>query len=168
MITPTIYKGFPKEGVMFEDIIPCFNDTETRNAIKAWLARNINTTHIIAPEMRGIMLGMLAIKDAHLVPVRKEGKLPYIVGDLITIDITNEYSSYKMEYRLSDLGECKKVIIIDDIIATGGTVIKLMESLKEQGIEVTKVLALKNIFDSVCPGKSLPEELASKIKTYYQ
>ena len=114
------------------------------------------------------MLGMLVIKGVHLVPLRKEGKLPYVVGDLITIDITNEYSSYKMEYRLSDLGDCKKVIIIDDIIATGGTVIKLMESLKEQGIEVTKVLALKNIFDSVCPGKSLPEELASKIKTYYQ
>ena len=54
MIKPTIYKDFPKEGVMFEDIIPCFNDTETRNSIKAWITRNLNTTHIITPEMRGI------------------------------------------------------------------------------------------------------------------
>ena len=168
-MNPPVYHNFPKEGVEFEDIFPCLNHPPTLSKITEWLSSSVITQVVIAPETRGLLLASLIWNTGvTIVPLRKEGKLPFHKGDLRIVPLSNEYSSYNMEYRLSDFKGATKVTIIDDVIATGGTLRALCASLATEGIEVVSILALKDIFNHEGESNHLPPKINNLIKTYYE
>ena len=116
---------FPKPGVLFKDISPIFADqSELRNLITAQ-ARFIKNNgrdfdKIVAIESRGFLLGTLLAYETGLplVLARKAGKLP---RKTVSASYGLEYGSDKIEIHTSDILEDEHVLIVDDVLATGGT-----------------------------------------------
>ena len=140
------YKDFPKEGIVFVDIIPFLQDKAVFKALIAKVAEACTTANIIAPEARGFLFAAPLLTEAdhvkNIVPVRKSGKLPFAEGDLQEVLIEKEYGFDKLYYRLSDIaaskpeGDTIELTILDDVLATGGTAEGLARSLESQCIVV--------------------------------
>ena len=114
---------FPQPGILFRDITPLLRDSEAFNHTVDLLAdryRDYDIDVIVAVESRGFIFGApLAYRlGKPLVPVRKEGKLP---GDTVSAEYFLEYGSSRVEMHLGDVGPGDQVLIIDDLLATGGT-----------------------------------------------
>lgn len=115
---------YPEPGVVFKDITPLFADaTAMRAAIDA-LAEHFagqGITKVIGPEARGFMVGVPVALElgAGFIPARKPGKLPRAT---ISMSYELEYGSDTLEIHADAIGPDDKVLIIDDLIATGGTV----------------------------------------------
>ena len=171
------YKDFPKEGIVFVDIIPFLQDKGVFAELMKRVGEACTTANIIAPEARGFLFAApLLTTVAHvenIVPVRKSGKLPFAEGDLHEVIIEKEYGSDKLYYRLSDIaagkatGDCFEVTILDDVLATGGTAEGLAESLqslkvvvdgKEYGIKVKEFVFIVEIEE--LGGKARLEKIA--------
>ncbi|MCX6709446.1 MAG: adenine phosphoribosyltransferase [Candidatus Woesearchaeota archaeon] len=126
---------FPKPGILFKDITPLLQNPAAFNyAISKMLkfAKGKGITAVVSAESRGFIFGsVIAYKlKAAFVPVRKPGKLPY---NKIRKDFTTEYSTDAFEMHEDAIKEGDKVLIVDDLLATGGTVkaaIELVERLK--------------------------------------
>ena len=116
--------GYPKEGIIFRDITPFLANPEalaqTAQQI-ADFAKEVGATHVLAPEARGFMFGIPAAIAAQLpfVPVRKPGKLPRAV---IEESYELEYGVDHLQMHADALTKDSKVLIVDDLLATGGTV----------------------------------------------
>lgn len=140
------YKDFPKEGIVFVDIIPLMQDKQRLAELTARLAEAVTAPNVVAPEARGFLFAapLLIAKPEveNLVPIRKSGKLPFAEGDLQAIDIEKEYGADHLYYRLSDIAAGKvtdgkiRLSIIDDVLATGGTAEGIAQSL--QGRKILK------------------------------
>ena len=134
------YKDFPKEGIIFVDIIPFLQNKAVFKQLTAAVAEACTTPNIIAPEARGFLFAAPLLTDAehieNIIPVRKSGKLPFAEGDLHEVLIQKEYGFDKLYYRLSDIaagkvnGDVFEVTILDDVLATGGTALGVAESLE--------------------------------------
>lgn len=114
---------FPSPGIQFKDITPILARADlVRQAVhllvEPWKAENI--TKVIGIESRGFILGAMIAEalDAGFVPVRKEGKLPYTTIKE-TYDL--EYGTDTIEMHIDALSDGDRVLIHDDVIATGGT-----------------------------------------------
>ena len=115
---------FPKPGILFKDITPLLSDsTAFREVIRLFADkyRDDNIQAIVAAEARGFVFGApLALElEAAFVPVRKPGKLPYQTRSF-TYDL--EYGTDTLEMHLDGVSAGQNVLIIDDLLATGGTV----------------------------------------------
>lgn len=140
------YKDFPKEGIIFVDIIPYLQNKAVFNELVAKIGEAVSTPNIIAPEARGFLFAapLLCTADhiENIVPVRKSGKLPFAEGDLHEVLIEKEYGFDKLYYRISDVaagkanGDVFEVTILDDVLATGGTAEGLAQSLEAQKVMV--------------------------------
>ena len=140
------YKDFPKEGIVFVDIIPFLQNKEVYKQLIAKVAEACTSPNIIAPEARGFLFAAPLLTEAqhvdNIVPVRKSGKLPFAEGDLKEVLIEKEYGFDKLYYRASDIaagtpaGDKFEVTILDDVLATGGTAEGLAESLESLQVEV--------------------------------
>ena len=140
------YKDFPKEGIVFVDIIPYLQNKQVFKRLITEVAEACTAPNIIAPEARGFLFAAPLLTSAdhveNVVPVRKSGKLPFAEGDLCEVVIEKEYGSDKLYYRISDIaaGKAKEgvfeVTILDDVLATGGTAEGLAESLESRKIVV--------------------------------
>lgn len=140
------YKDFPKEGIVFVDIIPYLQNKQVFKRLITEVAEACTAPNIIAPEARGFLFAAPLLTTAdhveNVVPVRKSGKLPFAEGDLCEVVIEKEYGSDKLYYRISDIaagkaeGDVFEVTILDDVLATGGTAEGLAESLKSRKIVV--------------------------------
>lgn len=140
------YRDFPKEGIVFVDIIPFMQNKSVFKELTAKVAEACTTPNIIAPEARGFLFAapLLVAADhvENIVPVRKSGKLPFAEGDLQEVKIEKEYGFDKLYYRLSDIaagkveGDKFEVTILDDVLATGGTAEGLARSLESLQVEV--------------------------------
>lgn len=139
------YKDFPKEGILFVDIIPYLQNKEVFCRLTKLIDEACTTPNIIAPEARGFLFAapLLATSQGveNIVPVRKSGKLPFAEGDLQEVLIEKEYGFDKLYYRKSDISagkptdDCFEVTILDDVLATGGTAEGLAQSLEALRIE---------------------------------
>ncbi len=126
--------NFPKEGIQFKDITTALKDREVFNAIVDNLydlIKDIEIDYIVAIESRGYLLGApLAYKmNKGLVIVRKPGKLP---AKTERIEYGLEYGTDALEIHSDAIEKGKRVLIVDDLLATGGTVnatIKLVEKI---------------------------------------
>ncbi|MGZ8501924.1 MAG: adenine phosphoribosyltransferase [Candidatus Limnocylindrales bacterium] len=126
---------FPKPGILFYDITTLLKDPESyRAAIDLMLApyRDVKIDLVVGMESRGFIFSApLAYQlRAGLVPVRKLGKLP---AETITVEYALEYGSNTLEIHRDAIEPGQKVLIIDDLLATGGTVhgtIELVERLQ--------------------------------------
>ncbi|WP_077618926.1 adenine phosphoribosyltransferase [Bacillus sinesaloumensis] len=129
-----IVEDYPKPGIKFKDITPLMNDGEaykyaTDQIVK--YAREKEIDLVVGPEARGFIIGC-PVAYSHGVgfaPVRKEGKLP---RDVIKVDYGLEYGKDVLTIHKDAIKPGQRVLITDDLLATGGTIeatIKLVEEL---------------------------------------
>ncbi len=138
------YKDFPKEGIVFVDIIPLLQDKKIFAQVVDEIGTRLSAPNIAAPEARGFLFSaplMVAKEEVQtIIPIRKSGKLPYNEGDLCDVEIEKEYGSDHLFYRLSDIAAAKAegdeihISILDDLLATGGTAEGVAKSLMAQKI----------------------------------
>lgn len=126
--------NFPKEGILFKDITPLMQNGEALKYTIDKLSEYVldkGASLIVGPEARGFLFGtpVAAMTGVGFVPVRKPGKLP---RETVEFEYDLEYGSNKLCIHKDAIQKGQKVIIIDDLLATGGTVeasIKLIEQL---------------------------------------
>jgi len=125
---------FPKKGVMFKDITTLLNDSRCfRYAVKEMLERlkGKKIDKVVSAESRGFIFGSVIAHDigAGFVPLRKPGKLPH---KTIREEYNTEYSKDAFEVHEDAIKKGENVLIVDDLLATGGTMeaaVKLIERL---------------------------------------
>ena len=129
--------NFPKKGIVFKDITPILKDAQLSKDICDELATNFDSevTHVAGIESRGFLFGFPAAmkKDISFILIRKKGKLPYKTASL-KYDL--EYGSAEIEMHIDAVKEGDKVIIHDDLLATGGTAVAAAKLINQQGAEV--------------------------------
>jgi adenine phosphoribosyltransferase len=133
---------FPKPGIQFRDITTLLADGDGLRDLTAQLAdiaRPLDPDLIVGIEARGFILGAaLAIAlGKGFVPVRKAGKLP---GKTVGIDYCLEYGTDRLEMHEGQVPQGRRVILVDDLIATGGTAVAAAQLLREQGASVLLAL----------------------------
>lgn len=128
---------FPKKGIVFKDITPVLKNPLLCSEIVNELSKSINPqiTHIVGVESRGFLFGLpLSIQNnISFILIRKKGKLPY---KTVGLDYDLEYGSASIEMNFGDINSGDKVIIHDDLLATGGTALAAAKLLTDQGAEV--------------------------------
>ncbi len=132
---------FPIKGILFKDITPILQDGQLfRQAVDAIADRHVgkNLQAVVGIDARGfIFAGAVAYKlGIGLVPVRKKGKLPY---KTIVTSYTLEYGSETSEMHVDALRKGDRVIIVDDLLATGGTAMAAATLVKQLGAEVVEI-----------------------------
>lgn len=132
-------KDFPKAGIIFKDISPVFLDAKAFAELideLATMLKDVKATKLVAAEARGFMLGApLAIKlGIGFVPARKKGKLPRKTE---SVTYALEYGSDTLCVHKEDILKDDKVIVFDDILATGGTAKAMCSLVENLGAEVS-------------------------------
>jgi len=129
---------FPKEGIMFKDITPVLADPDLSYQISHELYRywkDHNIDGVIGIESRGFIFGMQLAQQLGVafLPVRKAGKLPY---QTIRHSYELEYGSAEMEIHVDAVSKGHKILIHDDLLATGGTAAAATSLVKKAGGQV--------------------------------
>jgi adenine phosphoribosyltransferase len=129
---------FPQTGILFRDITPLLKDARAFATTVDMLADEFigeDVDYVVAIEARGYVIGApLAYKlGAGLIPVRKPGKLPYTT---IKADYALEYGTNTLEVHSDAVGPGHRVIIVDDLLATGGTASATKTLVERLGGEV--------------------------------
>ncbi len=150
---------FPEPGIIFRDITSVLNDAEgLQLAIDSMddLLKGVDFDVVVGTESRGFIFGMpIAYKEKKpFVPVRKKGKLPL---ETISQDYDLEYGSATIEMHKDSIKPGQKVVIVDDLIATGGTVEACIKMIERLGGEVVKVIFLMEL--KGLKGRQTPERL---------
>jgi adenine phosphoribosyltransferase len=131
---------FPEPGVLFRDLSPLFASSAAFGAVVDALAATIaSDVDVIAPvEARGFLLGgaLSVALGRGLVPIRKPGKLPVVAG---RVDYALEYGTATLELPADVIRPGMKVAVVDDVLATGGTVAATCELLERAGAEVVSI-----------------------------
>jgi adenine phosphoribosyltransferase len=131
-------QDFPRPGIGFKDITPLLADPQAlASAVRALaeLARPLEVDCVVAAEARGFLLGpALALElGAGFVLARKPGKLPY---ETISAEYELEYGSNQLELHTDAVRDGARVLVHDDLLATGGTALALCELVEQLGGEV--------------------------------
>lgn len=142
-------ENFPKEGILFKDITPLLQDAKGLQESIDKMAESVQDVDfdiVIGPESRGFIFGVpLAYKlQKGFVPVRKPGKLPY---ETIGQSYDLEYGSNTIEMHIDAIKPGQKVIIADDLLATGGTTKAIVDLVEKLGGEVVKIVYLIELED---------------------
>ena len=143
-------QNYPIDGVMFRDITTLFEDPEgLREAINLFAERykDMQIDKIAAIESRGFLIGapLAYLLNVGLVLIRKPGKLP---AETIKQDYKLEYGSDQIEIHIDAIKEGERVLVVDDLIATGGTVeaaVKLVQKMKGEILECCFIIDLPDI-----------------------
>ena len=114
---------YPKPGILFQDITPVLSDGRLLQDVITEMCRPFRqkgVTHVLGIEARGFILGgaVAAALGAGFVPARKPGKLPW---ERVTESYDLEYGSDSLEAHRDALTDGSRVVIVDDVLATGGT-----------------------------------------------
>ncbi|OQY38558.1 MAG: adenine phosphoribosyltransferase [Spirochaetaceae bacterium 4572_7] len=136
--------NFPKDGVLFYDITGILMNPDAFNYVISKMVdlyKGQNFTSIACVESRGFIFGAPLAKELGLpiVLVRKAGKLP---GDLYKRSYKLEYGEAVIEVQKSDIQRGDKVLLIDDLLATGGTLQAAHHMFHEAGADVTDIFAV--------------------------
>ena len=143
-------ENYPIDGVMFRDITTLFKNPDgLREAMDMFVERykDMKIDKIVAIESRGFLIGapLAYLLNIGLVLIRKPGKLP---SKTYKQDYTLEYGVDQIEIHSDALEEGERVLIVDDLIATGGTVetaVRLVEKMKAEVIECCFIIDLPDI-----------------------
>ncbi|XP_032816348.1 adenine phosphoribosyltransferase [Petromyzon marinus] len=137
---------FPKPGVLFRDVCPLLKDPEAFNAViellEEKLQKHVGSVDLIAGlEARGFLLGpsLAARLGVGFIPLRKKGKLP---GETIAVSYTLEYGQDVVEAQMGALKPGQNVVIVDDLIATGGTMAAAVQLIQKLGGTVLQCLVV--------------------------
>ena len=141
---------FPEPGIIFRDITGILRDADglklSIDKIQEML-EGVEFDAVLGLESRGFIFGMPIAYNLHkaFIPVRKKGKLP---RETVSAKYDLEYGTAEIEIHKEDLRPGLKVVIIDDLIATGGTVeaaVKLAESLGAEVVKIAFVMELAGL-----------------------
>ena len=126
---------FPKEGIVFKDINPIYKEPMIWNELMIPLEKLIYTTkpdYLAGIESRGfIAASALAFKlEVGFIPIRKPNKLP---GNVVGVNYKLEYGEDRLEIQQNSIKKNSKIIIIDDLLATGGTACAAGKLIREAG-----------------------------------
>lgn len=138
------YADFPREGVQFRDVVPVFRDPRLFGEVLGRLAeaaRSWEAEWVAAVESRGFLLGApLADRlGLPLAPIRKEGHLP---GETVTRRYDLEYGSAELELQVEAVPPGSDVLLVDDLLATGGTLRAAAGLLEGVGARVAGMAVL--------------------------
>ncbi|MCI9178246.1 MAG: adenine phosphoribosyltransferase [Clostridia bacterium] len=135
------YPNFPKEGILFYDINSLLRTPDAFEAAIFEMMDHLNYDIVVAPEARGFIFGSAIASTLSLpfVPVRKPGKLP---GKTIQQSYSLEYGEATLELPADAIQPGDKVIIIDDLLATGGTLQAIIQMIEKMGGEVVHISCL--------------------------
>ena len=133
-----VIEGFPKEGISFKDITTLVADGEAFKESIDRIAEHLrdkNVDVILGPEARGFIFGVPVAYalGVGFVPVRKKGKLP---AETVSVDYSLEYGVDVLEIHKDAIKKGQKVAIVDDLLATGGTVDAVAKLVEKVGAEV--------------------------------
>lgn len=143
-------KDFPKEGIIFRDVTTVLQDAEGLHlAIDLMQDKiaDLDFDVIVGPESRGFIFGVPIAYNMNkaFVPVRKKGKLPC---ETVSMEYELEYGTATIEIHKDAIKPGQKVVIVDDLIATGGTIeaiIKLVEGLGGEVAGICFLMELKGL-----------------------
>jgi adenine phosphoribosyltransferase len=126
---------FPKPGILFKDITPLLADPRAFHITLDLFAERFIGEHVdvvVGVESRGFIFGgaLAARLNASFVPVRKPGKLPYKTE---SVAYALEYGEAVLQMHVDSIGAGAKVLVVDDLLATGGTAAAAAERTREQG-----------------------------------
>ena len=126
---------FPKPGILFRDITPLLSDGAAWRVAIELLEEQVTALRpdvLVAIESRGFLFGapLAARLGIGLVPVRKPGKLPY---EKTSVEYALEYGTDTLEMHVDGLSKGQRVVIVDDVIATGGTAWAACELVRRAG-----------------------------------
>ena len=135
---------FPEEGILFRDVTPLLADKEGyKEAVKRIVefAKEKNVDVVAGPEARGFLFGCpVALElDAGFVPVRKPGKLP---RETVSKKYDLEYGTNEIHMHKDSIKPGQNVLIVDDLLATGGTVDATVSLIEEMGGNVVGIAFL--------------------------
>lgn len=132
---------FPIKGVLFRDITTLLKDPEGFRELIDSIARSLDGKQVdvvVGPEARGFMIGsaLAYVLGAGFVCARKPGKLPY---DTLSYEYALEYGTDKIEIHTDAIAPGQKVVVVDDLLATGGTALATVKLVEQAGGEVVAV-----------------------------
>jgi len=153
-------KDFPIEGIIFRDITTAVKDKEALKLMIDFLTekfKNKGIDYVAVVESRGFIFGSALAYNigAGCILVRKPGKLP---AETISEEYSLEYGTDKLEIHKDAIESGKKVIVIDDLLATGGTVGAACKLLKKAGADV-KAAAFVIELEELQGRKNLPQDV---------
>ena len=145
-----VIENFPEEGISFKDITTLVKDGEDFRNVVNIIAEDLkdkNVDYIAGPEARGFLLGSAVAYALGIgfIRIRKPGKLP---GETIKEKYDLEYGSNTLEIHRDAIESGKRVAIVDDLLATGGTVasaVKLIESVGGQIVALEFLIELESL-----------------------
>jgi adenine phosphoribosyltransferase len=138
---------FPEEGIIFRDITSVLQDADgLQLAVDSMqdLVKDVDIDVVVGTESRGFIFGVPIAYNLHkpFVPVRKKGKLPC---ETLAMEYDLEYGSAEIEIHKDAIKPGQKVVIVDDLIATGGTIEAAVKLVEELGGEVVKIIFLMEL-----------------------
>ena len=141
--------NFPKEGIVFRDVTSVLSDKDgLKLAIDSMQEelKDIDFDIVVAPESRGFIFGMPIAYNMNkaFVPVRKKGKLP---RETIEQEYSLEYGTAILQMHKDSIKPGDRVVIVDDLIATGGTIEAIIKIVEKLGGKVVRVCALIELVD---------------------
>ncbi|MCB2292310.1 adenine phosphoribosyltransferase [Clostridium algoriphilum] len=161
-----IIENFPKNGISFKDITTLLQDASvlkyTIDGMVEYL-KDKQVDVIVGPEARGFLFGVPVAYalGAGFVPVRKPGKLP---SETIQIEYQLEYGSDKLEIHKDAIKPGQKVAIVDDLLATGGTVAAVTKLIEQMGGIVVSLNFVIELTELNGKGKLQDYDIMSLVK----
>ncbi len=161
-------KDFPVKGIMFRDITPLLENGEAFdyacNELKKF-ALEVGADVICGPESRGFIFGCPIAKDLKIgfVPIRKPGKLP---RETVSISYDLEYGKNVLCMHKDSIKKGQKVLIVDDLLATGGTVKAAKDLIEQLGGEVVGCAFVIELVD--LKGRELFKDIKVKSLLEYE
>ncbi|RMR01357.1 Adenine phosphoribosyltransferase [Pseudomonas savastanoi pv. glycinea] len=142
LIRPVV--DFPKPGVIFRDITPLFQSPKaTRLVMDSFVQRYIEAdfSHIGVMDARGFLIGSIVAYELNkpLILFRKQGKLP---ADVLSEGYQTEYGEAFLEVHADSLCDGDSVVMFDDLIATGGTLIAAANLIRRMGAKIHEAAAI--------------------------
>lgn len=139
-----VYEGFPKDGISFKDINSLILNPKAFKYVideMTQVAKALDANIVVIPEARGYIFGtpLAYLIGAGLVPVRKPGKLP---GEVSSQEYDLEYGSNIVEIQKNAIKPGDRIIVVDDLLATGGTMMATTKLVEKLGGEISGIITL--------------------------
>ena len=138
---------FPEHGIIFRDVTSILQDADGLHLAIDLMQKELDGVDfdlVVGPESRGFIFGVPIAYNLHkpFIPVRKKGKLPC---ETVSIEYALEYGSAVIEIHKDAIKPGQKVVIIDDLMATGGTTEAIIKLVEQLGGEVVKTVFLMEL-----------------------
>lgn len=162
------FPDFPKKGIVFRDICPILKDAAALKAVIDLFEEHVRNNHqhvdlIVGLDARGFLFGPLLAQRLGIgfVPVRKKGKLP---GATVSVSYDLEYGKAEAEIQEDAVALGQKVLLIDDLLATGGTLYAASELMRKQQAEVLGCMVVIELKELNGTDKLKPHRVFSLIQ----